>query len=49
MKIINIAIFVLYSQVGIACSCGTALIDLPIKEMGWTQTDNKKAKNKQKI
>lgn len=30
---------VLCAQVGIACSCGTTLIDLPIKEMGWTQTE----------
>jgi len=22
-----------------ACSCGNYLIDLPIKEMGWTQTE----------
>lgn len=29
----------MYSQVGIACSCGNFLIDLPIKEMGWTQTE----------
>jgi hypothetical protein len=27
------------AQVGIACSCKTTLLDLPIKEMGWTQTE----------
>lgn len=39
MKIINVIILVLCAQAGIACSCGTTLIDLPIKEMGWTQTE----------
>jgi hypothetical protein len=39
MKIISTIILVLSAQMGIACSCGTTLIDLPIKEMGWTQTE----------
>jgi len=32
-------IFVFRIQVGLACDCETTLIDLPIKEMGWTQTE----------
>lgn len=39
MKIINITMLLFCAQVGIACSCGTTLLDLPIKEMGWTQTE----------
>ncbi|MFN8278652.1 MAG: hypothetical protein U0V49_00060 [Saprospiraceae bacterium] len=39
MKITNVISFMLLTRVAIACSCGSSLIDLPIKEMGWTQTE----------
>jgi hypothetical protein len=39
MKLINISILVFFAKVAIACSCGSSLIDLPVKEMGWTQTE----------
>ena len=28
-----------FTNVAVACDCGNFLIDLPIKEMGWTQTE----------
>lgn len=40
MRILTIIVaFVCYIPIGLACECGTNLIDLPIKEMGWTQTE----------
>jgi hypothetical protein len=36
-KLLTITL-ILFSSVAFACSCGSFLIDLPIKEMGWTQT-----------
>lgn len=41
MKILNTILFLLCYQFVIACSCSNILIDLPLKEMGWTQTETK--------
>ncbi len=38
---INIITLVFSAKLAFACSCSTALIDLPIKEMGWTQTETR--------
>ncbi len=43
--IINTVIWVFYAKMSLACSCGTTLIDLPIKEMGWTQTETQGISN----
>lgn len=45
MKILSTIVLVLCSHMGIGCSCGTLLIDLPIKEMGWTQTETEGISN----
>lgn len=37
--IISAVICVFCAKMSLACSCGVTLIDLPIKEMGWTQTE----------
>ena len=37
--IINTILLICCAKISWACSCGTTLIDLPIKEMGWTQTE----------
>jgi hypothetical protein len=39
MKIINIFLLLLSADLATACSCGDFLIDLPVKEMGWTQSE----------
>jgi hypothetical protein len=39
MKLISILALVLFTEIAIACSCSTSLIDLPIEEMGWTQNE----------
>ncbi len=36
---INIITLVFSAKLAFACSCSMGLIDLPIKEMGWTQTE----------
>lgn len=39
MKKIIVSVFIIFiTQLGFSCSCSESLLDLPIKEMGWTQS-----------